>query len=80
MPYPYIHIIMLCIFYASFLLKLDSKIQLTHDSSSIVPRPSYPNLVLSKASEFCNQSVIGSARSPLKVAKFSLYERLHFLN
>ena len=52
-------------------LTLDSKIQLTHDSSSIVCRL-YPNIVLSKAFEFCSQSVIGSAWSPLKGAEISL--------
>ena len=41
----------------------DSKIQSTHDSSSLVR--SYPNKASSKVSEFCSQSVIGSARSLL---------------
>ena len=50
--------------------QLDSKIQSTHDSLSIVR--SYPKIVLSKASEFCCQSVISSARSALTVAEISL--------
>ena len=64
--------------------RVDSKIQLTHDSSSIL-RSYARNIVSSKASEFCSLSVIGSARSPLKVAKISpwrtaLFKLINFVS
>ena len=51
---------------------LHSKIQSTHNSSSIVR--SYVKFTSSKASEFGSLSMIGSARSPLKVTEISFLE------